>query len=727
MNARSFLVVGLFFALPALAGGTLPNPVLFVSQYPVPDDFATIAATFAHHRADPAQAGRGGDLWIRYPDGSLRRLTREAGFGVDGFQGAESIAVRDPSMHWDGQKAVFSMVVGAPAAQFEQGQWFWQLYEVTGLGQGETVVITKVPNQPLQANNIAAVYAPDDSLIFVSDRPRDGRAHLYPQHDEYESTDTPSGLWRLEPEAGRLTLLDHSPSGAFDPMIDSAGRIVYTRWDHLQRDQQADIAGNPFGTFDWASEAADAPRTLATVEIFPEPRFGPPGSNLNDHRFNHFFPWQIHLDGSGHETLNHLGRHELHEYFAQSFTDNPSMVEFIASISGRLNPNSVENAFYLSEDPSTPFRYIAVDAPEFDTHGAGRIFALHAPPQLDAAAITVDYLTHPSSGVANPNPPPEHSGQYRDPIALSDGRVLAVHAPQTGSAGNDGTRPFPQPRYQFRIQRLATNMQGYLEPVEALTAPDGIVQSVSFYDPDVLVSYNGPFWEFDPVEVRSRVRPAVTLEPALPAPEAQIFAEEGVDPLRLARFLRARGLALISVRNNTTRDHLDRQQPFNLRVPGGVMTTASNSPTPISDIAWFEIFQADQVRGIGGLDNPQAGRRPLARQLHQPSAVSLNLPAPDGPQGTTPVFTDGSSAAFVPAQRAVSWQLLAPEGDAVVRERYWITLKPGELRSCDGCHGATPTNQAGQAAATNAPEALRALIARWRDDVIYFDGFVGSE
>ncbi len=35
-------------------------------------------------------------------------------------------------------------------------------------------------------------------------------------------------------------MVNHTPSGAFSPLLDSAGRIVFVRWDHLQRDQQAD-------------------------------------------------------------------------------------------------------------------------------------------------------------------------------------------------------------------------------------------------------------------------------------------------------------------------------------------------------------------------------------------------------------------------------------------------------------------------------------------------------
>lgn len=63
---------------------------------------------------------RGGDLWIRYPDGSLKNLTALAGYGStnpDGFQDDNAIAVRDPSVHWGGDKAIFSMVIGAPEIQ----------------------------------------------------------------------------------------------------------------------------------------------------------------------------------------------------------------------------------------------------------------------------------------------------------------------------------------------------------------------------------------------------------------------------------------------------------------------------------------------------------------------------------------------------------------------------------------------------------------------------------
>ena len=45
-----------------------------------------------NHNPVVSRVGRGGDLYIRYTDGTLCNITREAGFGAAGvFQGADSI------------------------------------------------------------------------------------------------------------------------------------------------------------------------------------------------------------------------------------------------------------------------------------------------------------------------------------------------------------------------------------------------------------------------------------------------------------------------------------------------------------------------------------------------------------------------------------------------------------------------------------------------------------
>ncbi|MEM7052862.1 MAG: hypothetical protein AAF604_24585 [Acidobacteriota bacterium] len=715
---------------PAASGAELPHPILFVTQFPLGADFAARASVFGNHDPAMSSAGRGGDLWIQFPDGSRRNLTAEAGFGVaSGFQGSTAIAVREPSVHWDGQKAIFSMVVGAPASQYQVIDFPWQLYEVTGLGPADTAVITKVPNQPITYNNISPVYGSDDRILFTSDRPRKGQAHLYPLLDEYEEVATVTGVWSLDPTTGDLALLDFSPSGDFSPMVDSFGRVLFSRWDHLQRDQQADADDTSpqdvYGTFDYADESADAAILPTRTEIFPEPRPSRTdllaGTNLEGHRFNHFLIWQSHQDGRELETLNHIGRHELHGYFNRALNDDPNLREFIAAASDRFNDNVAHNLLQVAEDPAQPGRYLAIDAPEFQTQGSGQVIALSAPPGQAPDAIAITYLTHRDTQTVTPDggtPTADHSGHYRDPLVLSDGRILASHTAETRAAGNDGTRAQPDPRYDYRLRFLAPATNGYLEAGQALTP--GLPKNLSFWDPDVLVSYSGDLWELEAVEVRARPRPPLP-QALIAAPEQAMFDQEEVEPAELRSYLEDRELALIISRDVTNRDGHDEQQPFNLSVPGGVATIGSSGT--VYDVEYLQLFQADQVRGIGGADSPRPGRRVLARHLHDPQV--RNPPNPSGPPASVAVAPDGSLAAFVPARRALSWQLTDGAGTPVVRERYWLTFQPGEIRTCASCHGLSSSDQTGGTTPTNSPQALAELLRFWKANLrpLFEDGF----
>ena len=696
-----------------------PHPIMFVTQVPVPADFTTVGAVFGNHRATLDSVARGGDLWIRYPDGSLKNLTAAAGWGTTGFQGSTAIAVREPGVHWSGTKAVFSMVVGGTDQRYQYKHWRWQLYEISGLGAGDTPVITKVANQPAGYNNVSPTYGTDDRILFTSDRPRGGEAHLYPQLDEYEEAPVVSGIWSLEPATGDLFLVQHSPSGSFSPQVDSFGRLVYVRWDHLQRDQQADAdahAGTPYGvygTFNYADEGAAAARTESRVEVFPEPRASRTdllaGTNLAGHSFNDFFPWMINEDGTEEETLNHVGRHEFLGYFDVSFTDDPNLT-YHHSQSPRVNPRTIGGFIQIRESAAAPGTYYGIDAPEFSTHASGQIISTQAPPTLNPDQMTITYVTHRDTSSYTDTPSANHSGLYRNPLPLSDGRLAAVHTPETRRDVNTGTTANPGSRYDFRLT-LLTQANGVYVPDVRLTP--GISKAVTYWNPDTLISYSGPLWELDPVEVRARPRPA-RRQSHVPPAEQQMLDAEGVTLSRLQAYLRRNDLALIVSHDVTTRDASDRQQPFNLRVAGGGVQSVG-APGKIYDVAFLQIVQADQLRGIGGTTTPRAGRRVLGQFLHDPRARNPQIPG--APPGSVAVAADGSVAAFVPARRAVSWQLTDAAGTPVVRERYWITMQPGEVRVCGSCHGVNTKDQAQRAAPTNAPQAFRQLLAYWASEL----------
>jgi hypothetical protein len=684
------------------------NPILFVTQTPVAG-FASGTSVFGNHLTSISSLPRGGDLMIRYGDGSLRNLTAEAGYGSAGMQGAGSIAVREPSVHWSGQKALFSMVIGAPTAQYQLGNWHWQIYEVTGLAPGETAEIRKVGAQPPGFSNVSPIYATDGRILFTSDRPRSGELHHYPQRDEYESAPIVAGIYALDESAGTFELLQHSPSGSTSLSLDSFGRVIFTKWDHLQRDQQGDAPATAasYKAFTYASEAADAAKTqsLAGAEVFPEPRtandpaYSP---DLSVHSFNHFFPWEINEDGTAEETLNHMGRQEFGgSYTEGSFTadDNLSYYTPESYHANTLRIAGSAGLFHLREDPNAPGDFLTTYAQEFGTASGGTLMRLTAAPSINAADMVLTAVT-PTAGV------PGTTGYFRNPLPTTDGKLLASHTPATGYATNLGSTAAPNWSYSFRIKLLQPS--GGFHAAGATLTGAGIMKSLTWWTPDSLATWSGTMWELDAVEVVARTVPAPRVS-ELPAIEANVFADEGVDVEEFRQYLRDNELALIVTRDATQRDRGDLQQPFNLSVPGG--TSSISEPGDVYDVTHLQIFQADAVRGYGPLGAPSPGRRLLARPMHGP-LVSGDAGAPAG--GVT-IASDGSIAALVPARRALTWQLTDPNGAGVVRERNWISFQSGEIRVCANCHGVNTGSQTGDVAPANEPEALRALLAAWAD------------
>lgn len=645
---------------------------------------------------------------LRYPDGSLRNLTQEAGFGNDGLQGTNAIAVREPSVHWSGTKALFSMVVGAPTGPGVAAPSYWQLWEVSGLGQGETATIRKLERQPANFNNLSPLYGTDDKVLFTSDRPRNGQAHLYPQLDEYNAVPSVSGLWSLDPRSGDLKLLTHTVSGAFTPTLDSFGRVIFTRWDHLQQDRLAErdrnAVGNgvalPFGSFNYAHEGAKAIRLNSRTELFPESIAGGDGpyGRVNAFTSNFFTAWQIREDGADEETLNHVGLHELSfGYLTPSFRDDPDLTN---RTNDRLHANRVSirregGLFHLREDPLHPGDYFATSARESESFTTDRLVKLRGGPTLQGAQMEVLAVTagDPGDNLLQ--------GRYRNPLPLSDGQLVASHT-TTQRAPEPGLR-LDNLRLKL-LQRDSTS--GLYQAGPALTK--GIQTSVTWWSDDQQRQYSGNLWELEAVEVVQRSRPSPSPNPLEP-PERAVLAEERVSEEALRAWLIDKDLALIVTRDQTSRDQADLQQPFNLQVPGGAKTVSRTQPhAKLYDIAHFQIFQADLTRAYAG----RAGRRAIAQPI--PSRSTSNPANATGPAGSVKIAKDGSTAAFVPAGRALTWQSTDASGTAIVRERNWITLQPGEIRTCASCHGLNSLNQAGKATPLNKPEALRDLLRHWK-------------
>jgi hypothetical protein len=175
-------------------------------------------------------------------------------------------------------------------------------------------------------------------------------------------------------------------------------------------------------------------------------------------------------------------------------------------------------------------------------------------------------------------------GRFRNPLPLSNGGLVASHtsserAPGFGTRLND-----------LRLNLLEKdNATGLYKAGRKLTS--GITKSVHWWGGTVQRNFSGELWELEAVEVRPHARP--TQAPLmLEAPERAVFAEESVSESDLRTWLIDHNLALIVTRDQTSRDQADRQQPFNLQVPGGRRTLARTfSGGRVYDIAHFQVLQ----------------------------------------------------------------------------------------------------------------------------------------
>jgi hypothetical protein len=372
----------------------------------------------------------------------------------------------------------------------------------------------------------------------------------------------------------------------------------------------------------------------------------------------------------------------------------------------------------MREDPRRPGVFFGVSSPEFSTDASGQIVYLsNAAPDQPPENLRLHYVTAPATASYNEdNRPadPTHSGHYRNPLPLSDGTLIAAHTAETRADKNDGTREQPRLRYAFRLKVIPPGPDGARRAGRALTR--GIRVNIAYWDPDVQVRFNGELWELDPVELRPRARPQRRVA-LLPAPERAVLQEEGVEETALRNYLRAKNLALIVSRNVAVRDCADRQQPYTLLAAGATRSPddcAERPPGKEYAVTHLQIFQGELLRGLGRIRGSEArpGRRALARPL--PIQSPLQPANPEIP-GAVEIARDGSVAALAPARRALSWQLTDARGAAVVRERYWLTLQPGEVRVCGSCHGTNEFAAShGGVVPENKPEALRQLLRRWK-------------
>jgi len=146
----------------------------------------------------------GGGLWICDFSGEKVRKTMILG-SPDGV-------ILDLNLHYDGRTLLFSWK--------RTMEDHFQVYSI-GIDGGNLKQITNH-----DSNNFNACWLPDGGIAFLSDRK--------PAYAYCWKTTTPI-LWRCDADGSRPVRLSANYLNDFTPVVFSDGRIVYSRWEYVDR------------------------------------------------------------------------------------------------------------------------------------------------------------------------------------------------------------------------------------------------------------------------------------------------------------------------------------------------------------------------------------------------------------------------------------------------------------------------------------------------------------
>ena len=127
---------------------------------------------------------------------------------------AQGGSIRDPEVHYDAQKVLFSYR--------ESGSEYYHLYEMQLDGTG----LRQLTTGPF--DDYEPAYLPDGGIVFVSTR-----CHCW-----VSCWKTQVGvLYRCDADGNDLRRLSHNPEHDNTPAVLPDGRILYTRWEYVDRSQ----------------------------------------------------------------------------------------------------------------------------------------------------------------------------------------------------------------------------------------------------------------------------------------------------------------------------------------------------------------------------------------------------------------------------------------------------------------------------------------------------------
>ncbi|MFO1339681.1 MAG: hypothetical protein U1F53_15895 [Burkholderiaceae bacterium] len=201
-------------------------------------------------------------------------------------------------------------------------------------------------------------------------------------------------------------------------------------------------------------------------------------------------------------------------------------------------------------------------------------------------------------------------------------------------------------------------------------------------------------------------------------------APSAVDPTSVDPDLKAQGLGLVEVRSVYDTDGLGRMgdgalAPYDQRngcttpIPKTTPTDSQDTRAQVADLLRLK-DPADSAYGCSPARFIRVARAvaPPASMMGLREAIGETDFEPQQILGYAPIEPDGSFKLHVPADTPVLLAVVDDQGRAFQTHTNWIQVRPGERRTCDGCHSPRRGGAINSGAvADTMPAALKSALA----------------
>jgi len=192
------------------------DEIIFAVRVPGRDHWYVTFGNYCDHSGPPKDRGfkmEDGVYWGYADGGRLCRLNLRTG-QLRSILDDPAGGVRDPQVHYDGKKILFSYRKG--------GTHTFHLYEINADGTG-LVQLTDGPD-----DDIEATYCPDGSIIFCSSRCRRFVNCWYTRV---------ATMYRCDASGKNIRMLSSNNDHDNTPWMLPDGRVLYMRWEYVDRSQ----------------------------------------------------------------------------------------------------------------------------------------------------------------------------------------------------------------------------------------------------------------------------------------------------------------------------------------------------------------------------------------------------------------------------------------------------------------------------------------------------------